>query len=310
MEVTKPQSKIKSETIEKYVFALSLGLTVLIFLLVSLGGLVRGAGAGLSCPDWPLCHGQAMPSQMFEKTAHVSGQAPAQIFLEWFHRMIAGSVSIGLLVLSIVVFTNEKLRARAGKTCGIAIALLMSQVVLGGMTVLGLLSPKWVVSHLAVGLAFFSVMLWITLSLKETTSVDKSKFALITLLTLYVQIILGGLVSSNYAGLACADFPTCNGDLIPPFEGLVKFQFMHRLGALISTVVLLAFSAKTLASKVSGMTKTAAVALPTLLFVQVALGIGMIYFTLPLLMSVAHLAVATAMLGATVILVFKMRSAV
>src|SRR5262249_55243856 len=125
----------------------STGLAVLIFGLISLGGLVRNAGAGLACPDWPLCFGEVVPPMDY------------QIFLEWFHRLIAGTVSTLLLGLSVYIFWKPTLRKRLWKYCALALALLGAQVVLGGLTVLGLLNPKWVSSHLAVGLAFFGTVL-------------------------------------------------------------------------------------------------------------------------------------------------------
>lgn len=322
----------------RYMYWLAAGLAALVYCLISLGGLVRGAGAGLSCPDWPLCHGQVVPTQMFSDQQHPTPEAKipgaavspvaahangAQIFLEWFHRLIAGTVSVTLLVLSILVFASRSLRAKVGRHCSLALALLASQVVFGGLTVLGLLSPKWVVLHLATGLAFFSVTLWIALSLRPRPS-DKAmnpanrklgrfaapraaRAAACTAAIIYLQAFLGGLVSSNYAGLACPDFPTCNGMWIPPFEGFVKFQFLHRLGALVATLTLIGFTISASLAKATPFARRALMAIPGLLTVQILLGVGMIFFQLPLLMSVAHLAVAAALLGALLTVTHEFR---
>ena len=285
----------------------STALTLLIFFLITLGGLVRNAGAGLSCPDWPLCFGHVVPPMSY------------QVFLEWFHRLIAGSVSAFLLALSAIVFWKRDLRRTAGKYCGAALFLLMMQVVLGGLTVLGLLDPVWVSSHLAVGMAFFGTVLILTLKLYDFGSpVRKGLQApkgLVLLATiagtaLYGQIILGGLVSSNYAGLACRDFPTCNGSWIPPFEGLVRFQFMHRVGAFLATlsaVVFLAVVWNTRDLKVTGRLRMAVLALPGLLTIQILLGVGSVFFQLPLLMSVAHLGTAAALFGMLLVTNYEIR---
>lgn len=292
-------------------FYLSLSMSILIYALISLGGLVRGAGAGLSCPDWPLCYGQVLPEQMLNNgSVHA---APAQIFLEWFHRLIAGGVSIIMLTVSTIVFANKKLRQDFGKFCILGLAFLAFQVVLGGLTVLGLLSPKWVSSHLVVGLAFFLTMVSMTLHLNyKRIGIDLLKanrkfstFAISALAVIYFQIFLGGLVSSNFAALACLDFPTCNGQWLPELSGGVKFQFLHRVGALVTLITVIGYllnERKTFKSKLS---KKISMTIPLLLSVQILLGVGMIFMHLPLLMAVAHLAVATALLGLMQVMVHE-----
>lgn len=273
---------------------LSALLAGMAFVLVSLGGLVRNKGAGLSCPDWPLCFGQVIPPMN------------VQVFLEWFHRLIAGGVSTLLLTVSVVVLSDPHLRKKAGRYCGVALGILFVQIVLGGMTVLGLLSPKWVVSHLATGIAFLGTLAWISRSLwdknqlKPTFSIQ-AKFAAAVAGLVYFQIVLGGLVSSQYAGLACPDFPTCNGSWIPPFEGLVRFQFLHRLGALAVTIAV-----ATLALSLKQMPFLRGVLL-ALLSVQLFLGIGSVIWQIPVLMSVAHLAVAALLFATLLMVVYEFR---
>src|SRR5256712_8935596 len=113
---------------------LSLALT---FLVVVWGGVVRVTGSGLGCPDWPLCHGEFLPSL-----------DPATR-IEWTHRFLA--ITSGLAVTAMVVWTVARYRAR-GPVLGLAIAaaiLYPLQAVLGGITVVLELSPEWVTLHLA-----------------------------------------------------------------------------------------------------------------------------------------------------------------
>ncbi len=291
-------------------FYASLALSILIYSLISLGGLVRGAGAGLSCPDWPLCYGQLLPQQMLHNgTVHA---APAQIFLEWFHRLIAGSVSVLMLVLSTVVFANKNLRKDFGIFCALGLILLVSQVVLGGLTVLGLLSPKWVSSHLVVGLGFFLTMVSMTLhfhykakGIQFENGKTFSRFAMTATFMVGFQAFLGGLVSSHFAALACLDFPTCNGQWIPELSGGVAFQFFHRAGALLTLIVVVGFLMKERKKFISKVSRKVAMMIPALLSVQILLGVGMILMHLPLLMGVAHLAVATALLGLMQVMVHE-----
>jgi cytochrome c oxidase assembly protein subunit 15 len=282
----------------------STGLAGLIFCLISLGGLVRNAGAGLSCPDWPLCYGKVVPPMNY------------QVFLEWFHRLIAGSVSVTLLAISTYVFSRGDLRHKVGRYAATAICLLAAQIVLGGLTVLGLLDPKWVSSHLVVGMAFFGTVLLMSFKLRDfrrehsltSTIAGPAKTAALATAVVYFQVLLGGLVSSRYAGLACPDFPTCNGAWIPPLTGLIKFQFMHRAGALgaFLIVTFLSFSLfrKPLFSSRIGITR---IAIPVLLIVQIALGVGSVLLKLPLLMSVAHLATAAALFGVLLVTTYELR---
>jgi cytochrome c oxidase assembly protein subunit 15 len=293
-------------TYEQGLGVASVILTGLIFCLISLGGLVRNAGAGLSCPDWPLCYGRVVPPMNY------------QVFLEWFHRLIAGSVSTFLIGLTAAILWKPELRAKLWKYCALALSLLAMQIVLGGLTVLGLLNPKWVSSHLAVGLAFFGTILMLTLEIRDLhrtrvrTSGHKGliAFATITASILYLQMLLGGLVSSNYAGLACPDFPTCFGKWIPSFVGLVRFQFMHRVGATAATISIVGLLVAVWATRelhLSRRARFALLALPGFLTLQILLGVGSVLFKLPLPMSVAHLGTAAALFGMLLVTNYEIR---
>jgi cytochrome c oxidase assembly protein subunit 15 len=286
-------------------------LTVAVFLLVTLGGVVRNAGAGLSCPDWPLCFGRFMPPM------------DVQVFLEWFHRLIAGTVSTVILGAAALTAFIQPLRARFGKPLLLAVSLLLAQIVLGGLTVLGLLSPKWVVSHLAVGLAFFGTLLFITLRswdrdeavaprsiAPHAVPATLATGATMTLFIVYTQAILGGMVSSNYAALACPDFPTCNGQWWPEFHGLVAYQMLHRLGAAVATVAVLSLFAALYRQNaaLSPLAKALKWLLPVLLTAQVTLGILTVLWGLPLPLSVAHLATATLLLSTLLVIRYELRT--
>src|SRR5882672_11697599 len=198
--------------------------------LIVVGALVRAHGAGLSCPDWPLCHGQLVPN--FD----------ARIALEWGHRLLAGGLSLGVAALALSVLRRRALRARFGRSLALVFALLGLQVVLGGLTVLLGLAPWTVTAHLLTGTAFALALAWLARDLSDASrSEDKvpaklapagARLVAVTCALVALQLVLGGLVSSHSAGLACATFPLCNGDSIAPtLNGPVGLHVLHRLNA-------------------------------------------------------------------------------
>src|SRR2546423_8643559 len=128
------------------------GTTVLIFLLIVIGSVVRTTGSGLACPEWPLCHGRLIPPM------------EPHVLIEWFHRLVALLVSVMLVATAGWVLAVRATRARLGGLALAVVALLALQIVLGGLTVLKLLSPAIVSAHLGVALLLFAALLTLTLS--------------------------------------------------------------------------------------------------------------------------------------------------
>lgn len=283
-------------------FRLLASILLFTFFTILLGAWVRLEGAGLSCPDWPLCHGKIIPPMEY------------RIMLEYFHRLAAFFTSIFLLIATIFTFIKSNLRKQFKFYALIAVVLLISQVVLGMLTVTKLLQWEVVTFHLAFGILFFCVVFLWTLAayrreypLKRMKNLQKNRFLELTGLGAvmsYIQILLGGSVSSNHAGLACPDFPSCHGQWFPGFSGSIGVQFTHRLGAFILTIFLLFLSWKWFQffkNKGSLQWIFPSIVLLCLAF-QWSLGVGMIFLgvssdmTIPAPLSVAHLAFATILL--------------
>jgi cytochrome c oxidase assembly protein subunit 15 len=265
------------------------GLALAAWLLIVIGALVRAHGAGLSCPDWPLCHGQLVPD--FD----------AKIALEWGHRLIAGVLSLGVAALGIVILRRRELRARFAAPLFVIVALLAVQVVLGGLTVLLGLAPWTVTGHLVVGNSFALALAWLARGLLEAATgepIARSRlgvaagrrvFALCGLVLL--QFVLGGLVSSHYAGLACGTtFPLCNGEsLAPTFEGPVGLHVIHRLNAYAVALLfgLLAWQLRG-AGRIGRFARIGF----GLVLLQVAVGAANVLLSLPVEVTALHSAVA------------------
>ena len=245
--------------------------------------------------------------------------------MEWFHRLVAGTISTILLITTALVLTSKQLREKYLKICLTAIGLVAVQIILGGMTVLGLLHPRWVSSHLLVGLFFFTALLWLALVVWESKTTKKSFSAdtqqkarksrrsiFASIILLFVQLFLGGLVSSNYAGLSCEGFPTCNGAWLPDWnQWQQSIQWVHRLGAVLLTLHLLGvfFRTKAHLSFFGSRGILAFRLFPILLSLQWALGLTAVFAGLPLLISVAHLATGTALLACFVVMANELRNA-
>jgi cytochrome c oxidase assembly protein subunit 15 len=203
-----------------------LALAGVTYLLIVLGALVRANGAGLACPDWPLCFGEVIPD--FD----------IKVAFEWGHRVLAGSVGILFVGLGGWTLRRPNLRRRMWPALLVTAALLAAQIVLGGLTVLELLASWTVTSHLVTGNAFALALVLVGRRLStlgddsnrsNPASATLRRFTTLAAALLGTQIVLGGLVSSNYAGLVCPDWPTCmNGEFFPTWSGIQGLHLFHR----------------------------------------------------------------------------------
>jgi cytochrome c oxidase assembly protein subunit 15 len=261
-----------------------------VFCLIVLGALVRAHGAGLACPDWPLCFGELVPRFDF----HVA--------FEWGHRLVAGSVSVVFVVLSLLALRTRALRDVTQGLILLAAGLLAMQVVLGGLTVLHLLAAWTVTSHLVTGNAFAATLLVISRRLAERAHPPRPRAALgdgvrwavgAVALCLGLQIVLGGLVSSHYAGLACPDWPSCmDGRFFPGFEGALGLHLAHRANAYLLLVALGALAWVARREPSLAAASRAALALGVL---QAAIGVANVWLRIPVEVTALHSAGAAGL---------------
>lgn len=278
------QSRQIQRQIQKFLGILC-GVT---YLLIVWGAVVRTTGSGLGCPDWPLCHGQIIPPFRTD------------VLIEYVHRLLATLVGLGTLAFAIFVWSQKELRSVLGNWCATMVGLLVLQVALGGVTVRTELHSHIVATHLAVALIFLAALFYMWLRMRGDFDRSAARaqprtiwyhLSHITLLLLFFQIVLGGLVAAGNAGLACPDFPTCLGSWWPALHGNVALHFLHRLGAVL---ILLFLSILAL-----GARQPHGARLPMVIHlllvgvvVQILLGIGSVMMHLPTAMRIAHNAVA------------------
>jgi protoheme IX farnesyltransferase len=268
------------------------------FVLIVLGGVVRATGAGLACPDWPLCHGRLIPP------------LEPLVLVEWFHRLAASAVGVLTLAAAVVIWRDRPTRAALGAPALLAVLLLAVQVVLGGLTVLRLLSPWLVVAHLGTAMAFFAVLVVLAvLALTpgpagaRRTPDPFRRWATATAVVTYGLVLVGGYVSATGAGLACPDWPLCYGQLLPVLRGRVGTHLLHRFAAVAAgtLIVVTAWVAARTQGRRPVLQATSAVAVG-LFVLQVLLGALNIEYELADAVTVSHLATAAALLGVLVAL--------
>jgi len=294
---------------ERYLKTFRLLLHVII-LVIGLGGATRAMNAGLACPDWPLCFGKFIPDYH------------PQVYFEFIHRALAGAMGVFTVLMFGKILTNKNISKNIKMTGFLALVIYGVQVAMGALTVLKLLEPGYVTTHLVLGIGFLSLMLWIYLSLPKSVKISMNKNdrksmpaprwvvfgGIIVLMVVSLQIVLGGKVASNYAGLACSvDFPLCLGKLVPTLEGLVGLHVMHRLGAYLTLLTVIMFFTFLNLSQVRVLqpriVQTSRI-LITLVLVQVALGIANIKFFLPALITVLHTMLAAGIVATVVLIIF------
>lgn len=301
--------------------ALLLAASVLALFVIGLGAYVRLSDAGLGCPDWPGCYGHlvGVPAAGHELAAaaiHFPGQAvdTGKAWTEMSHRYAAGT--LGLLVLGIAISAWRRQRRLVAAENGLLL-LIVLQAALGMWTVTLLLKPVIVTLHLLGGMATWGTLVHLLRRETRGKLPRRSHFGHLALGLVFLQIGLGGWVSSNYAALACNQFPTClSGEWWPAtefgpgftllrelgstasgeplsFAALTAIHLAHRLGALLVLLVVGAYGLRCLRrGAAGGKLIVGALAL------QISLGIANVLLQLPLPLAVAHNLGAAALLGA------------
>ncbi len=178
----------------------ALGLAIATFVLMAIGSATRVMDAGLACPDWPLCYGTVLPT----------AQMDLQVFLEWFHRVVASAVGVVTMGFAGLAWWRRDALPRWLPWSAVgAVAIVLLQGILGGLTVTQFLKFEVVTAHLATGLVFFAYLLVhgiVLLSSPARVMFSPSALAGgMATLVVYIQSILGGLVASQWAVHQCLD---------------------------------------------------------------------------------------------------------
>ena len=295
---------------------------MIVFLTLSLifvGALIKSHEVGLSVPDWPTSYGKQMFS--FPYSDMIGG-----IFYEHGHRLFATLVGfLTLLQFIFISFTNHPSWIK--KMSLISLILVITQGLLGGMTVLFFLPPPISIMHGVLAQTFFVTIIFVAYSLSDSRANKKEapyplfirRGAIFITLLVFIQLVLGALVRHTSSGLAIPDFPKMGGLWVPTFSDnminninaelfdknldmvskwQVLIHFLHRLGAFIIALALALFVYKFRNMVKKNSTESRALmVLVTVFAIQISLGIATILTErLPYVASF-HVVTGAALLG-------------
>ena len=311
----------------------------LTFDLIVFGAFTRLTDSGLGCPDWPGCYGEANPfiaHEAIKAAEALMPTGPVTVFKAWvemIHRYLAMGIGVLIVAMMCVAWYRWRKTRAAGYQPGYPTLLFFFvclQGAFGAWTVTLKLQPVIVTIHLLLGMGLLSLLAWFgchqnritaqpVSTLGSGTKVDTGSavrwLALLSALVVALQIALGGWVSTNYATLACSEFPLCQGQLVPemdfehgfhlwrelgktaaghyiPFQALTAIHWVHRNFALVVVLVLGLTAWR--AWQVPQL-KRLAQGIVAILAIQAFTGLATIYFNFPLAIAVLHNAGAALM---------------
>ena len=290
-------------------------------IVISLGAWVRLTDAGLGCPDWPGCYGLLTTPDTVDELAKAREYYPnadidvGKAWREMLHRYMAGL--LGLYVF-FITYISIKYSKRSYTLPVLISILIIIQAIMGMLTVTMLVKPTIVTTHLFFGM-LTATLLFINSLKYSNTSMTSEKIPAIALIIititwifLIIQILLGGWTSTNYASLACTDFPKCLDQWYPKemifneafnvnnlpdvnYEGgilaygaKVAIHYSHRITALILTFVFIsALYVVFKLNKHSLLKKLMSISI-IFFILQIILGISNVVYSLPLNIAVWH----------------------
>jgi len=311
-------------------------LVFMTFDLIVFGAFTRLTDSGLGCPDWPGCYGVSNPFHALSEIKQAEIAMPTgpvtviKAWIEMIHRYLAMTVGALILVQVGVAFSKLKSFGKSPLFCSLGLLLLVCiQGAFGAWTVTLKLQPIIVTMHLMLALILLACL---TAYAQQTWDDQSStvrairtrplsgQLLLIGSAILFIQVFLGAWVSTNYAVLACPDFPTCLGSAWPETDWAEGFTLWRQLGLnaqgefispialqtihwahrLFAVLVLIALGS--LALKALQLTNSALLGLGrfaklllALLLLQVITGISNVVFQWPLIAALLHTAGSAAL---------------
>ena len=315
------------------------------FDLIMFGAFTRLTDSGLGCPDWPGCYDRSNPLLAHEHINAAQQAMPtgpvtwSKAWIEMTHRYFA--MAVGVLIIALMAIAWRRwIRSKGAEQQyrpwfpTALLGFVCLQGAFGAWTVTMKLQPVIVTIHLLLGLGLLAMLAWLYARQNVHLPISTMGRALtwpatIGLALLTLQIALGGWVSTNYAALACTDFPLCNGKLVPemdfehgftlwrhlgmtaagdflPFQALTAIHWVHRSFAFVVVLYVVWLAHKALRDQ--GLRKTGRWLL-IVVALQLCSGLATIYLKWPLAIAVVHNGGAALLVMLLVMLNYKARYA-
>ena len=280
-------------------------------ILIFAGGLVTSTGSGLSVPDWPNTYGWFMFTFPLDKM--VGG-----IFYEHSHRLIASTVGFLILMLALWLWRAEP-RPWVRRLGYVALAAVVTQGILGGITVLWYLPDPISIAHASLAQIVFCLTVAIALvtspgwrrayAARHAAPDDRTlqTIAAITTGWLYLQIVIGAIMRHTDAGLAIPDFPLAFGQLVPPqWDAKIAIHFAHRVGALVATVLIVAATGHVFSHhRTRGELVRPSILLLVLLTAQITLGALTVLTGKQYIINSLHVVTGASVLATSLVLTLR-----
>ena len=272
----------------------ALATALLTVVLIAIGAYVRATGSGLGCPDWPTCHGGAIPPNNRHS------------IIEYLHRFVASSV--GLLVIATAVLAWKRYRHAnfIVWTSIVAVPLVGFQGVLGAITVYRELPPEIVATHLVAAMVVlgFELAVYIAMYLEDPANSGRleqlsgatqlpGKLAVAAIAWLAAVMWIGGYMAESGAATACEGWPLCNGGVLPANDDQEITHMIHRYLAGLLVFFIAAFVV--VAWRRRGelfWAAPVAIATAVLYIAQVLVGAFNVWYAFPDWLTVSHTALA------------------
>jgi len=275
-----------------------------ILFLIFFGAIVRVTGSGMGCPDWPLCHNQIIPP----------AELPA--WIEFLHRVIAGIAGLLTVAIAVIAWRNYRAYRSISMSAVAAVGLVLFQGFLGGVTVWYNNAPVTVIAHLIAAVSYLALTLVITVVAHLPAEYVNNpgipaghqgffRFLIIAAIMLLGLLITGAAVVGTGTGLACIDWPLCQGEIFPSNAHLgTIIQLTHRftvatVGIVLAAIVLIIRRRYT----EQKLLVTWSTAMGLLFLLQAGIGGLNVLMRLPRFINALHLTVASSVWGCLIILI-------
>jgi len=316
-------------------FSVVLGL-----LLIVTNSYVRLSGAELACPDWPGCYGQAIIGDDSDFKAHAALAFPDQLldiskaWKEMSHRYVTAILGLLVFLLALMAWRQKQFQLTALATT-LSLLVLIGLLAVSDLWVVKLRAmPVFVMASVLLETLIFWLLFRLYLRTNPILSVStaysgRRVFVWFAMLVLFLQIVLGAWLTANHAALVCSGFPQCNDQWWPKadyqnalnlfngldtgytgvisFDAQVAVNWLHRVGALVSFVVLSLLMLSVTSASSSKPLRKAGLLLSFLLFLQISFGVIGYKLNMPLWAVLAHHACSALLMLPLLVISFYSR---